>query len=128
MLIKLTPTTIVQRCDGTKPDDSPCLSMNNIPFSSLVLGVSVRTIYKNKDAIALPLCPTCGRSSETLFRVWANLPPTTINYNLKCAINFLGKKLKEASQLDSRCAAELMAEVSDPPVILSDYPPGDGSI
>lgn len=82
------------------------------------------------DQISLPSCPNC-KSNESFMRTWDTPPLGSENsdyYRLRAAINFLGKKLKEAGQVHPLCEAAIMAETMDPPNILTAYPPGDGTI
>ena len=125
MLTKLTPTKITNVCPGSYYGGI-CSNEVEINLSSLKLGKTAGR-YKLKDNIVLPICTTCA-GTETLFRYWGTLTTDNPTYKIKAAINFLGKKLKEAGQLDTGCSADIMAETSDPPVILDDYPAGDGTL
>ncbi len=129
MLTKLTTTTVTRICTGRKPDGSICNAENALAFSSLKLGVSnSRVGFKDKDLIVTPLCTTCMKANEIFNRTWDDLPETFPTYRLRAATNFLAKQLKDASQIDAGCLSDVMAETSDPPVILDDWPSGDGTI
>lgn len=126
MLTKLTPTKLTQKCSGLKIDATKCLQINEIPMSSVELGVS-STRFKDKNQIKFPACSNCG-GFESVIRDWNVVPASHPGYKLKCAVNFLSKELKRLGQINSGCALDIAAEMSDPPSILSDYPPGDGTI
>jgi hypothetical protein len=128
MLLKLTPTKLTQKCVVMKADFTKCNQINEIDMSSIELGMAnSRSPQKNKDAIRLPNCSNCT-GFEAVLRDWNVISPTHPSYKLKRAINFLGKELKRLGQINPGCAVEIGLETSDPPTILTDYPPGDGTI
>lgn len=128
MFTKLTPTKITQKCNVTKLDNTKCNQINEIDMSILELGTSnPRSTQKNKDVIKFPMCSNCS-GFELIFRDWSVIPTSHPSYRLKCAINFLGKELKRLGQINTGCSVEIGLETSDPPSILTDYPPGDGTI
>lgn len=126
MIIKLTKNSITNICPGALPDDSYCYNIVEIPISNLKLGISSGSIIL-KDNIVLPTCLKC-KGQETLFRYWHNVDPANPGFKNKQVNNFLSKLLKEAGQIDEGCKTEIMTETSNPPVILADYPSGDGFI
>ena len=84
----------------------------------------------NKNLIKLPVCPNCN-SVESLSRTWDRISSRfygTFQDKHRRAVNFLGKKLKEASQINPFSQVAVSAEASDPPDILADYPPPPGDI
>jgi len=126
MIIKLTPVTVTNLCPAIKDDGSICSTIVEIPFSSLELGIS-RDSYVFKDNIILPPCTSC-KGQETLFRYWFPVSLDNPGLKNKQVNNFLGKKLKEAGQINNGCRDEIMKETSDPPTILADYPSGAGYV
>lgn len=125
MLTKLTPTIVTNKCPGYY-NGSTCNQEVAINFATLELGQSAGS-RNIKDNILLPICTRCS-GRETLFRYWGILDSSIPSYKQKAAINFLGKKLKEAGQLNAGCSTDIMAEITDPPVILDAYPTGDGTL
>ena len=106
--------------DGTKL--CPTLGTTALPFKGT---------FANKNAIKFPQCPTCN-NLEIVVRTWDHLTDPllvgTIQDRHRRAVNFLGKKMKQAGQIIPFAEVSVNAEMSDPPDILSDFPPGDGSI
>lgn len=99
---------------------SVCGTDDDKTIASLVLGnVAI------KDAIVLPLCPTCS-SEETLMRTWDTIDSeysdSTFDLQRK-AVNGLAKHLKDSSLTHATHTTAIEAEVSDSPD-LGTYPSG----
>jgi hypothetical protein len=79
----------------------------------------------NKNSIKLPICPNCG-SVEAVNRTWDKISPRyygTLQDKHRRAVNYLGKQLKMAGNIDFFAKAVIDAEMTDPPDMPFGSPP-----